>query len=170
MTKALGFSIILLAALLFSLQRIEDQKRLAAAVRSFGDMLEQMMGLLEIQAPPMPELLNALSHCSDGAAAMFVERLSCSMENLGAETFHTLWQKSLYESGGGVDKDALQTLDSLGNILGRYDLKTQLDAIASCLHILRQRQEKLQQSLPQSKRLVFGVTLSAAMLLGIILI
>ena len=170
MTKLLGFSIVLLAALVFSLQRIEDQKRLTAALRSYGDMLEQMIGLLEIQAPPIPELLNMLTHCSEGAAAVFVESLSLSMENLGSESFYTLWQKSLSASDGGLDKEALQTLDSLGSILGRYDLKTQLDAITSCLRILRQRQEKLQQSLPQSRRLVLGVTLSAAMLLGIILI
>lgn len=170
MTKTLGFSIILLAALMFSLQRVEDQKRLSEALRSYGDMLEQMIGLLEIQAPPMPELLGALSHCCDGAAAMFVECLSRSMENLGAESFYALWQKSLYASDSGLDKDALHVLDSLGSVLGRYDLKTQLDAIGSCIRILRQRQEKLQQSLPQSRRLVFGVSLSAAMLLGIILI
>lgn len=170
MTKTLGFSVILLAALIFSVQRIEDQKRLAAALRSYSDMLEQMIGLLEIQAPPMPELLCALSHCSEGAAAIFIECLSRSMENLGAESFQILWQNALYRSGGGLDKDVLRTLDSLGSILGRYDLKTQLDAIASCLRILRQRQEKLEQSLPQSRRLVFGVSLSAAMLLGIILI
>ena len=71
---------------------------------------------------------------------------------------------------GGLDKDAQQALDSLGSVLGRYDLKTQLDAAGTCLRTLRQRQEKLQQSLPQSRRLIFGVALSAAMLLGIILI
>ena len=170
MTKTLGFSAILLAALLFSVQRIEEQRRLTGALRSYCDMLEQMIGLLEIQAPPMPELLSSLSCCCTGTAAEFVERLSQSMENLGTESFQVLWQKSLSVSAGGLDKDAQQALDSLGSVLGRYDLKTQLDAAGTCLRTLRQRQEKLQQSLPQSRRLIFGVALSAAMLLGIILI
>lgn len=170
MTKTLGFSIILLAALIVSVQRIEDQKRLASALRSYCNMLEQMLGILEIQAPPMPELLCALSRCCDGAAAAFAACLYQSMERLGTESFFALWQKALFASAGGLDRDALEALEALGSVLGRYDLKTQLDAIASCHRVLRQRQEKLQQSLPQTRRLVFGVTLSAAMLLGIILI
>ena len=67
MTKILGFSSILLAALLFSVQRIEEQRRLTGALRSYCDMLEQMIGLLEIQAPPMPELLSSLSSCCTGS-------------------------------------------------------------------------------------------------------
>ena len=120
MTKTLGFSAILLAALLFSVQRIEEQRRLTGALRSYCDMLEQMIGLLEIQAPPMPELLSALSCCCTGPAAEFVERLYQSMESLGTESFQALWQKSLSASAGGLDKDAQQALDSLGSVLGGH--------------------------------------------------
>jgi len=169
MTKAVGLALILLAALLYAARRTRDIRQRYDALHSFCRMLEQMHGILEVQAPPMPELLNALSGRCTGPASRFAAQLSASMDSLGAESFSVLWKQALSEVRE-LDRDALLELEALGGILGRYDLKTQLDAVNACFCSLRQQRETVQKALPQAKRLTYGISLCAALLLGIILI
>jgi len=170
MTKALGFSLILAAALLFAVQRCAEEKRRSAALDSFCLMLEHMRGILENQAPPMPELLDTLSRRCDGPARAFALRLRQSMERLGRVSFRELWTEALSSCKAESDAGTLRELDALGAVLGRYDLETQCASINECLCALRRRQEQLKKSLPQSARLSFGIALCAALLLGILLI
>jgi len=169
MTKLLGFSLILTAALVCSAQRIRDWKARSAALEAFCEMLSQLRGILEVQAPPMPELLDALSRCSGGAAERFVKQLCQAMDRLGAVSFQTLWLEALADTAKDVGEDARHALETLGSVLGRYDLDTQLSAVDACLRVLRRQQEQLREKAPQSGRLTLGIMLSAAALLGILL-
>ena len=169
MTKLLGFILLLFAALVGSVQRLQERKRAYEALGALCVMLEQMRGILETQAPPMPELLQALSRCCDGIASRFVETLHASMDQLGTESFHALWRSALLDIAACLDKDIFAALESLGNVLGRYGLNIQLESISACLHAVRRRQAEMQQSLPRSRSLTLGISLSAAALLGIIL-
>ena len=170
MTKALGFSLLLTAALLFSAQRLTEGKRKMAALDCFCVMLTHMRGILENQAPPMTELLEALSRCCEGEAGVFILRLRQGMERLGSASFQELWQEALSASVSESDTEILRELDALGSVLGRYDLETQCASIDNCLSSLRRSRERLQASLPQSGRLTFGIALCAALLLGVLLI
>ena len=169
MTKALGFSLILAAALLFAAQRYAEGKRRAESLDSFCLMLEHMRGILENQAPPIPELLDTLSRRCDGPARDFSMRLRQSMGSLGRVSFRELWTKALCSCNAETDPETLRERAALGTVLGRYDLETQCASINECLRALRQRQEQLKKTLPQSARLSFGIALCAAFLLGILL-
>jgi hypothetical protein len=118
----------------------------------------------------MPQLLQSLLRRCNGEAAAFVSVLLESLDRLGTKSFQELWQYALFSTPLCGDSDALRAMEELGGVLGRYDLDVQLDAAVSCLEILRFRCEKLRQELPKTRQLTFGLSLSASMLLGIILI
>ena len=170
MTKLLGLSLLLAAALVFSSQRLSEGKRRAAVLDSFCALLTHMHGILENQAPPMTELLEALSCCCEGDARTFALLLRQGMGRLGGVSFRELWHEALTACTSEPDMEMLRELDALGSVLGRYDLETQCAAIEDCLSSLLRSREQLKASLPQSGRLTFGIALCAALLLGVLLI
>ena len=91
------------------------------------------------------------------------------MDRLGAVSFQTLWLEALADTAKDVGEDARHALETLGSVLGRYDLDTELSAVDACLRVLRRQQEQLREKAPQSGRLTLGIMLSAAALLGILL-
>ena len=92
------------------------------------------------------------------------------MDHLGQLSFQSLWRQALSESTSDLNEEAKQELDALGSVLGRYDLNTQMDSIDACRRILRQRLEERQNMQMQDTRVTLGLSLSASLLLGILLI
>lgn len=169
MLKVTGFLLLQLAALLFASERVRCRYRQTEALLSFCAMLEQLRGILEAEASPMPELLLTLSKRCTGVASVFIRALLGSMDALGTRSFQELWQISLRRSAVCEDACAYQELEKLGNVLGRYELSSQLEAVSACLEALRQHAEQRQRELPEVKRLTWGLSFSASMLFGIIL-
>ena len=170
MKRIVGFALLQAAAVLFAYGRVTDRERENNALRSFSDMLDQLRGLLESDASPMPELLRKLSKCSVGEARYFVDSLNASMNSLGECSFQELWHRALSEQAALPGEQARQELEALGALLGRYDLQSQLDAAAECREKLRQSLEKRQNDHRQDMYLTIGLSLSASLLLGILLI
>ena len=170
MTRIIGFFLLQGASVLFSLQYNGKKKRQLAAMTSFAELLRQLRGILEADAPPMPELLHTLAQRSNGEASAFAERLLAAMDKLGRESFHTLWSKALRENAPPFEDCILPELEALGAVLGRYDLDTQLEAVESCQTLLLRDIDKRREALPQSVRLTFGLLISATLMLGILLI
>ncbi len=169
MRKTLGFSFLLLAALLFAVERIRSRDRQIRDLRGFCAMLEQLYGILEAESPPMPELLRTLTGCVDGAAADFIRTLHASLGALGERRFRDLWRAALTANPISRDSAAARELEELGAVLGRYELETQLAALSKCLQALRREEEKARQELPAFRRLTLGLSLAAAALAGILL-
>ena len=111
------------------------------SLRALGRMLELMEGELSSTLCPIPELLSTLEKKSGGAAKRFLSALASRMDRLGTERFSKLWEASLRGSLA-LDREDLDTLRQLWNILGQYDLDRQLEAIAQCRLRLLQSAEK----------------------------
>ena len=163
-------TLLQLAALLFSLRRIGYEKRKAEDLRAFCALLEQLGGALGSEAAPMPELIGSLLPRADGAAAVFLQTLADSMDQLGAFSFFELWKSALYASRAVLDSESARAIAELGSFLGRYELNSQLRAVDACHKSLCIRLETLRQRFPQTERLTLGLSLAASALLGIILI
>lgn len=168
--KIAGFVLLQLSALFFSMRRIGAQKREMEALGSFCAMLQQLDGALGSEAPPMPELICTLTQRCSGAAMLFLRTLGASMDRLGESSFSELWRDAVKAASALSDRDAVQALNELGSVLGRYELDTQLGSVRTCRAALDRRMETLRQELPQTKRLTLGLSLAASVLLGIILI
>ena len=170
MRKWAGFLLLQLAALLYASQLVQGRGRRTEALLSFCDMLAQLRGILEAEAPPMPELLQTLSRRCGGEAAAFVNALSASMDGLGSLRFQELWQDALRRSRICEDAVALRELDALGEVLGRYALPAQLDAVSACLETLRRKAEHTRREQPVINRLTWGLAFSCSLLCGILLL
>ena len=170
MKQLMGFVMLQLAAALFAYKRITEAKHQTDALRSYREMLEHLRGLLESDGSPMPALLETLLKCCCGEAEQFVSSLNAEMDHLGQLPFRELWRRALSENAPALEEEAKQELDALGSVLGRYDLKTQMDSIDACRRILRQRLEERQNMQMQDTRVTLGLSLSASLLLGILLI
>jgi stage III sporulation protein AB len=168
--RVLGFFLLQAAALLFFRQYRQRGKRQLDTLRSFADMLEHLRGILEADSPPMPELLQTLLRRCRGDAGAFIETLAHSMDMLGSRSFYELWRQALREKSGLLDPDILYELESLGEILGRYELKVQLEAVDLCRAMLLKALNKLQKEQPQASRLTLALLLSGTLMLGIVLI
>ena len=170
MTKLIGFILLQVSALLHVCRTVALEKRKSQEAEDFCTMLEQFYGLLEQEASAMPEILTTLNGRTAHSAALFVQRLQRCLNMLGVHSFQELWHDALYETVGDNDKNLLAILEKPGSVLGRYELKTQLDMLGLCLDELRHYCEKRRQKLPQTLRLTLGLSLSCGLLLGILLL
>ena len=162
MTKLLGFTLLQLAAALFAGRHIMNRRLETETLHSFCAMLEQLRGLMEDDGSPMPALLQTLSTRSTGRAQTFVCDLLAAMDSLGELQFQELWHQKLEENGR-------RELESLGCVLGRYDLSTELEAIAVCISHMRHRLDERQSAQKQDTRMILGLSFSFSLLLGILL-
>lgn len=133
-------------------------------------MLEQLRGALESEASPLPELFQTLSKRCSGQAQTVLDTLVSHLDMLGRESFETIWIRALQENASVLDADARRELESLGAVLGRYELSAQLEAISACLSSIRRYAASVESGLRQSGRLTLGLSLSASAMLGILLI
>ena len=166
--KAAGFVMILTAALLFTLQRLEAERKKADTLRELSALLEQMEALLESEAPPMPELIGRLRLRARGGAEAFLSVLSLSLDRLGERSFSELWREAL-SACPALPEQARWELERLGAVLGRCTLETQAEALKTARRSLRSLAEQTHRELPEKRRLLLGLALAAA-LLGIVLI
>lgn len=170
MRRLAGFVLLQLASALFALRRVTDSRRRTEALRSFCDMLDQLRGLLESDGSPMPALLQTLSGRCGGEAGAFIGMLNASMGSLGRSSFDALWKKALSACALSIDTDTKRELEALGGVLGRYDMATELDALDTCRRHLRTLLDAHLNAQSQDTRMTIGLSLSASLLLGILLI
>ena len=170
MTKVTGFVLLQLSALMFLHRRLLAEKRKAESAASFRDMLEQLLGFLERESSPMPELLQLLQNRVHGVSALFTATLQDSMDMLGEHSFRELWRRALYSHSEDMDQELLRILEEPGAVLGHFELARQLDAVGLCLHELRRYCEKQRREQPQKARLAIGLTLSVSLMAGILLL
>ena len=170
MTKLLGFLAMQASAVLLSVQQYSGKRRKLENLRVFCEMLQQLSGILASAAPPMPELLKILLQRSQGEARLFTERLFRSMDMLGEKSFQELWNRALTEASFPFSDDILAELEALGDVLGRYDLDAQLQALEACREKLQKHAELLQDELPRASRITFGLLLTSTLMIGILLL
>ena len=164
-----GFALLLLAAVWISVQLVVGRQKHAEALDALCALLDQLASELQNGQRTMTEVLDALRSNHRGQAGAFLDVLCTSMKDLGGKSFSELWQAAVCEQSA-LSEDEKRELILLGMILGRYDTHTQMCAISHCVQTLRGEWRHLKGSMPQYRRLAFGLSLAAAGLLGILMI
>ena len=167
--KLYGIALIMLASLWLSAQSVSVRRQHAETLGQFCLLLERLAGEIRIDAKPMPELLQSLVSRSGDSAEKFLDYLCTSLEKLGECSFSKLWEDALLVIPE-LHPDEIRELEKLGLVLGRYDSQTQEGAIQECAQLLKAEEQRLRCELPQYRRLALGLGLSAAGLIGILLI
>lgn len=166
------FGAVLIAAAFLGagLTYMHTKKRRIKALRDLIAALERIQGELSARNTPLSELWELALERAQGAAKDFFETLSDSMRRLGQVDFTSLWKEAAKIHLCVLDTDELEEFIRLGDMLGRYALAEQLNALKLCCAGLRKGLETAQSDYPGQRRLGLGLGTAAGLLLIIVLL
>jgi stage III sporulation protein AB len=99
---------------------------------------------LELDAPPLPQLMERLERRTAGAARQMFRVCRQGLERLEREEFSALWHRAVAETVQ-LGAEGQHCLDPLGHTLGRFDSREQcrtVSAVRGRLEELRGRTEE----------------------------
>lgn len=108
------------------------------AVRHMAEGVAALERELELNAPPLPQLLARAAAHSEGPAQRLFQGCLWGMDHLEQERFAALWRRLVPECAG-LNREGQEILLPLGDILGRYDTGEQREGLSA----IRRRLEKL---------------------------
>lgn len=168
--KILGLTLVVLSSGLCGVNFVSVRKDRLDELRSFIYMLELIKAELSTNLSPLPVVVNKVSESICGKAADFSKLLLLNLSVLGEKCFETIWNESFRACETSFSAEEEQAIMKLGLILGKYEINFQTQAIEDCILVLRKREESCSASYPQTKRLSLGLSVSAGLLLAIILV
>ena len=116
-------------------------------LKTIRDGLALLEQELELDSPPLPELMERLIPRSAGPARALFQGCRESLDCLSREPFSQGWRR-LTETLPGLDGETRRTLEPLGDVLGRCDWNEQrrrVDTICRRVDELRVRAEERQR-------------------------
>lgn len=146
MVRLLGAVLVAGGAAWTGLSAAEGLKRHVRTLETIRDGLALLEQELELDSPPLPELMERLIPRSAGPARALFQGCRESLERLSWEPFSQGWRR-LTETLPGLDGETRRTLEPLGDVLGRCDWSEQrrrVDAICRRVDELRVRAEERQ--------------------------
>ena len=168
--KLLGFILITLSSTVCGMCYVADKKEQIKDMESLCMMLELMLGELSFNLAPIPELIEKLSHKLDGKASTFVKLLSVNIAALGEKPLPIIWSESVAACSLSLGDNEYRAVDELGKVLGRYDIKLQIEYITAVLRLLTDTLTRGRAAIPEIKRTCVGVSMSAGAILSILLV
>lgn len=149
---------------------VNSRKERIAALRELEFALLLLRGELESRAAALPELCVFLRERTCGAARALFSGMAAQLSMLGEERFSSLWNRAVRESGTALEDREREELLGLGEVLGRYELETQLRRLEGCCTVLHQCREEAERAYPGQRRLCLGLSAAAGLLLAIVLL
>lgn len=168
--KLTGAVFILVAGVLLGIISLSEDKKSISALKELCNAIDVICGELSSKQSPVYELtLCAASHtCGD--VNRFFTYINESLANLGEKRFSEIWETASIEHLSFIDEDCRDELIHLGDILGRYELNEQLNALnAFKIRLLKTFENKL-ENYPARKKLSIGVSATVSALLIIVLL
>ena len=147
MVRLLGAVLVAGGAAWAGLSAAEGLKRRVRALDALVDGLSMLEQELELDSPPLPELMERLISRSAGPARALFQGCRESLDRLSREPFSQSWRR-LTETLPGLDGEALRALEPLGDTLGRCDWQEQQRRVAAVrgrIETLRDRAEEEQR-------------------------
>lgn len=131
MLKAVGAALLLAGSAGLGLAAIRRLERRVTALRSLTEALELMERELDFRLPPMKELILETAGRAAEPAAGFFRACGEGMDELEGNPLSGLWRQTALEKLPALKKQDLETLFSVGAVLGRYDGEGQRRTIAA---------------------------------------
>ena len=138
MVRLIGAALVAAGGGWMGIQAAAGLRRRARALRQMAAGLALLEGELELDAPPLPQLMARGAGLGQGPAKELFQSCVQGLDHLDLEGFAPLWRRL----AGGLDElgsEGQAVLAPLGDALGRYDLQRQQDALGA----VRRRLEEL---------------------------
>ncbi len=152
------------------LMKLWREKARIHALETLCGALSQMRVELGARLASLPVLADMLSRRTEGDVRRFFTALCEKLTFLGKSEFCELWAECARRELSALGADELNDFIALGQVLGRGELSTQLDAIANCEGALNRALCAARAEHADKRRLTLGVSASAGLILVIMLI
>lgn len=129
--RAMGAALLLSGSAGLGLAAVRRLERRVTALRSLTEALELMERELDFRLPPMKELILETARRSAEPASGFLRTCGERMDELEGRPLSGLWRQAAVEKLPALKNCELETLFSVGAVLGRYDGEGQRCAIAA---------------------------------------
>ena len=131
MLRLVGALLLLLSGGLLGLGAAGQLGEHVRCLQALDGALERMERELAFRLTPMPELLSRLARSTpDPAGALFAQCLA-GFDRLEEEGLAGLWRQAVQAAKLPLEREELDLLIGLGEVLGRYDGAGQQEAVAA---------------------------------------
>lgn len=169
MVRLVGAALVAAGGALMGFQAAAE---LRGRVRNL-DQMEAGLALLEqeleLNLPPLPRLMERGAEYSEGAARELFRGCARGLDRLDREDFSSLWRRLVKElSVLGPEGQAI--LSPLGDTLGRYEVRRQLEALSAARRRLEELSARLGADSRRKGRVYQALGLSGGAFLVILLL
>lgn len=131
MLRIVGAALLLAGGVGLGASAVIRLERRVTTLRSLTEALELMERELDFRLPPMKELILETARRSAEPAAGFLRACAEGMERLEGRPLSDLWQRAALAELPALKRCDLETLSSVGAVLGRYDAESQRGVISA---------------------------------------
>ena len=149
--KLIGAILIIAGCGGYGILMAMNHRREVKALHQLIYVLQQMICELEYRMPPLPELCRFGGGCTTGAIRSFFLALARMMDEQVSPDVATCTIAAL-KSVSGIPSQAAAQLQSLGQMLGRFDLSGQLVGLERCAQACQGQLEVMEHQQTQRLR------------------
>lgn len=171
MIRAAGAGLVLLAGLVWGLQKVGFLRRQLRLTEALAQSLYRLRAELTERLTPLPEMFLDLQTVAPPPARGFFQSICISLERLGEESFGALWSGCVAQyPDPALDGELRTALTELGWQLGRYAAPIQGEALNRCAAVLERAAAEQRQALEGNVRLHLGLCVCAALAVVVVLL
>ncbi len=167
--RSAGIVLTFLSSLIFGFEMIKPVKRRMELLNKLCRSLELMHAEMTSRPSSLESLCRLLASDFDGTAEFFCGIIE-NMDELGCKSFREIWNDALNEKLKHLNPDDICAMESLGAVLGNYELSEQLEAIAVCKSRLYNNLLELNATYPANRKLCLGISCSVGAMLVLVLV
>ena len=165
--KIAGAVMLVAACGMFGYAQLAAALRRERLVEAMCSSLELLRAEIATRLTPLPDCARMLSASGPAPCREFYSRLDSALDALGELEFSYIWSACL--STLDLPSDAHSALDDLGRSLGRYSAAEQHTAIDRCIAALERCSRAERETGRGNAKLKLGLSLTAGLLLAVIL-
>lgn len=169
MIRWFGAICLILAGGIFGWQHSVSDRQKVQYLSDLIHALELMRAEILNMQPTIPELLEFSIEQGSTVQPLFAEVLQ-GIQGLGIPQFANCWRTAVCRECSCLSNTEQSSLLALGSVLGQYDVEEEVNGIDRCLRELDTAYEKAKTQTLQNKAIYYGVGLTAAGMLAILLI
>ena len=169
MIRLMGAVLVAAGGAYLGFQAAAALRRRVRALRQLEAGLALLERELELNAPPLVQLLARGAARSEGPAKALFEGCLQGLDRLDREEFSCLWRR-LAEEQAGLPPEGRAILSALGDTLGRYEAPRQREALSAARRRLEELAVRLEADSRRQGRVYQALGLSGGAFLVILLL
>lgn len=169
MVRMIGAVLVAAGAAWMGFQAAGGLRRQVRELRRMAGGLALLEGELELNAPPLAQLLARGAARSEGAAQEVFQGCAAGLDRLDQEDFSSLWRRQVgLRTELGPEGQAV--LVPLGDMLGRYTQERQRECLSAVCRRLEETADRLEAETRSRVRVYEALGLSGGAFLVILLL